>query len=322
MGRLRPLKDKGEGKVRIAIFGTGGAGGYFGAHLAQAGEDVVFIARGEHLKAIRERGLRIEMPHGEIIAKAEATDDPAQAGAADVVLVGVKTWQLANAARAMRPMIAPQTFVVPLQNGVEAATELAAVLGTGHVLGGLCGTISRLIGPGHILSLGETNFIKFGELDDQPSERVRNLRQTFERAGVKAEVPSDIQAAVWEKFIFVAPYGGVGAVTRATASEIRSLPETRRMLEQGMLEILEVSRAHRVSLPEGIIEKSMGLIDSLAPTSTTSLQRDVAAGKPSELEAWNGAVVRLGGEANVPTPLHEFIYHSLLPSELRARTGR
>jgi 2-dehydropantoate 2-reductase len=305
--------------MRIAIFGTGGAGGYFGAHLARAGEEVVFVARGEHLKAIREQGLRVETTAGEIIANSEATDDPGQVGAVDVVLVGVKTWQVTDAARAMRPMIAPQTFVVPLQNGVQAAAELAAVLGAEHVLGGLCGTISRVISPGHILSIGETNFIKFGESDNRPSERARQLQQTFERAGVKAEIPSDIQAAVWEKFIFVAPYGGIGAVTRAPAGVIRSIPETRRMLERGMREILEVARVHRVSLPEAIVEKSLGLIDSLAPNATTSLQRDISAGKPSELEAWNGAVVRLGLEADVPTPLHEFIYHSLLPSELQAR---
>jgi 2-dehydropantoate 2-reductase len=306
--------------MRIAIFGTGGAGGYFGAHLAHAGEDLVFIARGEHLRAIREQGLRVETPVGEIVAGSEATDDPTQAGVVDVVLVGVKTWQLMDAARAMRPMIGPHTFVVPLQNGVEAAVELASVLGSEHVLGGLCGTVSRVISPGHILTIGGTNFIKFGEMDNRPSERAEQLRQTFERAGVKAEVPADIEVALWEKFIFVTPYGGIGAVTRSPAGVIRSLPEIRQMLERGMREILEVARARRVSLMEGIVEKSMGLIDSMAPGSTTSLQRDIAAGKPSELEAWNGAVVRLGRAAGVPTPLHEFIYHSLLPSELRARS--
>ena len=305
--------------MRIAIFGTGGAGGYFGAHLAQAGEEVVFIARGEHLKAIHEKGLRVETTAGEIITHSDATDDPTQIDAVDVVLLGVKTWQVKDAARAMLPMIAPHTFVVPLQNGVEAAAELTTVLGAEHVLGGLCGTVSRVISPGHILSIGETNFIRFGELDNRQSARAELLRQTFERAGVKADVPADIQAAVWEKFIFVVPYGGIGAVTRAQAGVLRSLPETRQMLERGMREILEVSRARRVSLAEGIIERSMGLIDALAPNSTTSLQRDIVAGKPSELEAWNGAVVRLGRDVDVPTPLHEFIYHSLLPSELQAR---
>jgi 2-dehydropantoate 2-reductase len=305
--------------MRIAVFGTGGAGGYFGAHLARAGEEVVFIARGAHLQAIREQGLRVETTAGEFVVRSEATDDPAQAGTVDVVIVGVKTWQLTDTARAMLPMMTPQTFAVPLQNGVEAAAQLAAVLGEDRVLGGLCGTISRVTSPGHILSLGETNFIKYGELDNRRSERTERLRQTFERAGVKAEVPASIQVAMWEKFIFVTPYGGIGAVTRAPAGVIRSLPETRRMLERGMEEILSVARARQISLEDGIVEKSMGLVDSLAPNSTTSLQRDISAGKPSELEAWNGAVVRLGRETGVPTPLHEFIYHSLLPSELRAR---
>lgn len=305
--------------MRIAIFGTGGAGGYFGAHLARAGEEVIFIARGEHLQAIRERGLRVETKTGEIIARSDATDDPAQAGAVDVVLVGVKTWQVTDAARAMRPMITPHTVVVPMQNGVEAAAQLAAVLGPEHVLGGLCGTISRVVSPGHILSIGETNFIKFGELDDRRSERVERLRQAFERAGVKAEIPPNIEAAVWEKFIFVAPYGGVGAVTRVPVGVLRSVPETYGMLEKGMREILAVARARQISLADGIVEKTMALLNSLDPNATTSLQRDISTGKPSELEAWNGAVVRLGRETNVPTPLNEFIYHSLLPSERRAR---
>ncbi len=195
-----------------------------------------------------------------------------------MVLVGVKTWQVTEAARAMRPMLAPRTFVVPLQNGVEAAAQLAAVLGTERVLGGLCGTISRVTMPGRILSIGETNFIKFGELDDRRSERAEHLQQTFERAGVKAEVAPNIQTAVWEKFIFVVPYGGVGAVSRAPVGVLRTLPETRRMLERGVKEILAVARARRVSLPDGIVEKTMGLIDSLAPDSTTSLVRDISAG--------------------------------------------
>lgn len=307
--------------MRIAIFGTGGAGGYFGAQLALAGEEVVFIARGEHLQAIREHGLRIETSTGETVVRSEATDDPTSVGAVDAVLVGVKTWQVVDAAQAMKPMMTPETFVVPLQNGVEAATHLSAVLGKEHVLGGLCGTISRVVGPGRILSTGQTNFIKFGELDNYGSERAGRLREAFERAGVKAEIPSDIQAAMWEKFIFVVPYGGVGAVSRAPVGVIRSLKETRRMLEQGMKEILMVARARQISLTDGIIERTMALVDALDQSATTSLQRDIIAGKRSELEAWNGAVVRLGREAGVAVPLHEFFYHSLLPQELRARAA-
>lgn len=306
--------------MHIAIYGTGGAGGYFGAQLARAGEDVIFIARGEHLRAIRKQGLRVETDKDDIlIHPAQAADDPAQAGTVDAVLVGVKTWQVEEAARAMRPMLGPQTFVVPLQNGVEAAAHLAATLGPGPVLGGTCGTISRLVAPGHILSIGEANYVKFGELDNRPSERALRLKQAFDRAAVKAEIPPDIQVAIWEKFIFVAPYGGVGAVTRAPAGTIRTLPETRRMVEECMREILAVARAHNIALGEGSVERAMTLLDSLAPSATTSLQRDLAAGRPSELEAWNGAAVRLGREVGVETPLNQFIYYSQLPTELRAR---
>jgi 2-dehydropantoate 2-reductase len=178
--------------MRIAIFGTGGAGGYFGAHLARAGEDVIFIARGNHLQTIRTQGLRVETSKGEVVINpARATDDPTRVGVVDAVIVGVKTWQVTEAARAMQSMIGPETFVLPLQNGVEAPAQLAEVLGIDHVLGGLCGTISWIVGPGHIRSIGEANFIKFGELDKRPSERTERLRHVFEHAGVKVEVPSD-----------------------------------------------------------------------------------------------------------------------------------
>jgi 2-dehydropantoate 2-reductase len=306
--------------MRIAIFGTGGAGAYFGAHLARAGEDVVFIARGSHLQAIKTDGLRVETPAGDILVRpAQATDDPAQAGVVDAVILGVKTWQVTEAAQAMRPMIGPQTFVAPLQNGVEAASQLAAVLGPEHVLSGLCGTISQVVAPGRIRSIGEAHFIKFAELDKRPSARTERFRQVFERAGVKVEVPADIDVALWEKFLFVVSFGGVGSATRAPIGVIRTLPETRRLLDRCLAEIFVVGRARKVALPDDTVARAKAFLNSLPPGGTTSLQRDIADGKPSELEAWNGAVVRLGREAGVDAPLHEFIYNSLLPLEMRAR---
>ena len=306
--------------MRIAIFGTGGAGGYFGAQLAHGGENVVFIARGKHLEAIQARGLRVETSKGEILIQpAQATDDPTQVGVVDAVILGVKTWQVTEAAQAMQPMIGPDTVVVPLLNGVEAPSQLAEVLSKHHVLGGLCGTMSWIAGPGHIRSIGDANFIKFGELDKRPSGRAEQLRQAFERSGVRVEVPPDIDVSLWEKFLFVVSLGGVGGVTRAPVGVLRTLPETRQMLEQCVREIFAVGRARQIALSDGSVEKAMAFLDSLAAGGTTSLQRDIADGKPSELEAWNGAVVRLGREAGVATPLHEFIYHSLLPLELRAR---
>jgi len=306
--------------MRIAIFGTGGAGGYFGARLARAGEEVIFIARGDHLRAIRQDGLRVDTPGGEIrIHPARADDDPAQVGMVDAVLLGVKAWQVPEAAQAMLPMIGPETFVVPLQNGVEAPAQLAAVLGDKHVLGGLCGTLSRIVGPGHIQSIGDAHFVKFGERDNRPSCRTERLQQAFTRAGVQVEFPSDIHAALWEKFLIVTSFGGVGAVTRAPIGVLRALPETRSMLRSCMHEVFAVARVRKISLEASSVARSMSFLDSLTPSGTTSLQRDLAEGRPSELEAWNGAVVRLGREAGVHTPVHEFIYHSLLPLELQSR---
>lgn len=308
--------------MRIAVFGVGGAGGRFGAFLARAGEETVFIARGAHLSAIREHGLVVETPEGELrVRPAMATDDPARAGAVDVVLLGVKSWQVPGAARALTPLLGPDTFVVPLQNGVEAADEVAAEIGEPRVLGGLCRTLSFLVAPGRIRSLGQVHSVDFGERDNRRSERESRLLRTFEAAGIRASVPSDIHAALWQKFLFVVPVGGVGAVAQEPIGVLRSEPESRRRIFDAMREILAVGRARGVPLPDGSAEKAMEFLDSLAADGTSSLQRDIGEGRSSELEAWNGAVVRLGRAAGVPTPVHAEIYGRLLPLERRARAA-
>jgi len=306
--------------MRIAVFGAGGVGGYFGGRLAQAGEDVVFIARGDHLKAMLTHGLRVDSVKGDFMLKpVKATDDPVQAGIVDVILVGVKAWQVTNAAEAMRQMVGPETFVLPLQNGLEAPTQLAAVLGDQHVLGGLCGLSTFIVGPGHIRHAGAEPFVRFGELDNRPSDRVKRLQKVFERAGVIAKIPQDIQVALWMKFLFITAWGGVGAVTRTPLGVWRSLPETRQMAESALQEITIVAQARDITLPENAMPMTMNSYDSLPPDITSSMQRDIAEGRPSELDAQIGAVVRFGKDADVATPLHRLIYNSLLPMELRAR---
>jgi 2-dehydropantoate 2-reductase len=306
--------------MRIAVFGTGAVGGYFGGRLAQAGEDVVFIARGEQLRAMLMHGLRVDSIKGDFLVKpVHATDNPDEAGKVDVVLVGVKAWQVPEAAEAMRPLIGPKTFVLPLQNGLEAPAQLAAALGNQHVLGGLCGLFCYVVGPGHIRHGGTEPFVKFGELDDRPSDRVKRLQEVFMRAGVTADIPPDIQVALWMKFLFITVWSGVGAVTHAPVGIWRSLPKTREMAEQGLNEIMAVARARGIVLPGDAMQKTIAMFDGLAPQSTSSMQRDVLEGRPSELEAQIGAVVRLGREVGIAIPLHSFIYHSLLPLELQAR---
>ena len=306
--------------MRIAILGAGSVGGYFGGRLSQAGEDVVFIARGEHLNAMLTDGLRVDSINGDFTVKpVQATDDPSIIGKADMVLVGVKAWQVPEAAEAMKPMIGSETFILPMQNGLEAPTQLNEILGEQHVLGGLCGLFCYVEGPGHIVHAGTDPFVKFGELDNHRSQRVEQLLDLFKRAGVNAEIPPDIHAAMWMKFLFITVWSGMGAVTRAPVGIWRSLPETRRMAELSLQEIIAVATARGISLPEDASQTIMAMYDGLVPQSTASLQRDVMEGRPSELGAQIGAVVRFGQEADVATPQHTFIYSSLLPMELRAR---
>ena len=305
--------------MKIAIFGTGGVGGYFGGRLAQAGEDVTFIARGEHLRTIQVNGLRVDSIKGDFkIQPALATDDPTQVGEVDVVILGVKTWQVPESALAMRPMIGERTYVVPLQNGVDTPEQFASVLGSEHVLGGICKISAFITGPGHIRHAGIEPYIAFGELDNLPSERVERLRIAFERAGVVVEVPADIHVTMWEKFLFIAAISGVGAVTRATVDVVREIPGTRQMLEAAMQEIFAIAQSRGVNLPGDIVAKTMSFIDGLQSGVTASMQRDIIYGRPSELESQHGAVVRMGLEEGVPTPVNAFLYQALIPQELQA----
>lgn len=306
--------------MRIAIYGAGGTGGYFGGRLAQSGEDVVFIARGQHLRAITNNGLKVDSIKGDFVVQpARATESPAEAGEVDVVLLGVKAWQVPEAAEAMRPMIGPETVVLPTQNGVEAAAQLEAALGRRNVLGGVAKIISFIAAPGHIKHIGAEPFLAFAELDKVPSDRTERIRRMFEKAGVLAQVPADIHAAIWDKFLMVAAWGGVGAVTRVPIGVVRQVDGSRRLLKRAMEEIFDVARSRQIQVPEKAVEKALSFIDALPEGATNSLQRDIAEGKPSELEEWSGAVVRLGREADVQTPVNDVIYNALLPLELQAR---
>lgn len=307
--------------MKVAIVGAGGVGGYFGGRLAQAGEDVVFIARGEHLRAITSRGLRVDSINGDFcVDPARATDDPATVGKVDYILVAVKTWQLQEAIETMRPMVGKKTAIVPLLNGVEAPDQLSRVFGAGRVLGGLCSVISMVAGPGHVSHVGVDPVITFGELNQRPSDRGERLRDAFSRTeGVQAKIPEDIHVAMWKKFLFITPWGGLGALTRAPAGVTRSLPETRALLEHAMEEIYLLAQARKVAMERESIDQAMAFIDNLPYESTASMQRDIVAGRPSEIDAQNGTVVRLGKEAGVATPVNGMIYSSLLPLEMLAR---
>jgi 2-dehydropantoate 2-reductase len=306
--------------MRIAVVGAGGVGGYFGGKLAAAGEDVTFIVRGKSLEALRTNGLRVDSIRGDFhLAKVNATDDAATVGPVDIVLMCVKAWQVPEATASILPLLGDDTAVVPLENGMEAPEQIAAIAGRAHAAGGLCAIVAFKVAPGHIRHLSADPFVMFGELDNHRSARLERLCDAFVRAGVSAEIPPDIHRSMWSKFLFIAPMSGIGAVTRVPLGVWRSMPETRELAERAVREIIALAAARGASLPDDAFERTMQRYDGLTADATTSLQRDVMEGKPSELDAQLGAVVRMAAESGVDVPVCDFIYRCLLPQERAVR---
>lgn len=306
--------------MKITIIGTGGVGGYFGGRLALAGNDVTFVARGEHYNAIAQNGLKVKSTLGEFTikpAKVVKTLDEAVLNC-DLVLVCTKAWQVAEVAQQISPFIGTDTMVLPLQNGVLAAEELANHLTTKNVVGGLCRIFSKIEGPGVISHFGADPTLVFGELDHSTSERCAWLKYTFENAGFTNIWSENIHTDLWKKFLMICS-SALLAVTKTNYGQLRSIPETRDLLEEMYTEIYNVGISSGIKLPTDIVEKTMKAVDSFPPESTSSLTRDIWDGKPSELEYQNGTVVKLGKKHGVETPVNRFIYHTLLPMEQKAR---
>jgi 2-dehydropantoate 2-reductase len=255
-----------------------------------------------------------------MVRPAHATDRPAEVGHVDAVLVCVKAWQVPEAAAELGPLLGPETFVVPLQNGVEAADQLAAAVGSARVVGGLCRLLSYVAGPGRVRHAGVAPVVELGERAGGKSARVEALRSAFASAkGVEVRTPADIEVAAWEKFLFIAPFGAVGAVTRMPAGVVRGVPETRELLRAAMQEVFALAGARGVGLDGAAVERTMRYVDGLPGETTASMQRDILEGRPSELEQQTGTVVRFGRASSVAVTVNECLYRSLLPAELRAR---
>jgi 2-dehydropantoate 2-reductase len=310
--------------MRIVVIGAGGAGGLLGALLARSGAEVAFVARGEQLRALQDRGLRVTSPLGSFhTGPLQASEDPAQLGKADLVLVAVKTWQVCAVAPRLKPLLREGTLVVPVQNGVEASDELAEALGEGPVLGAALHVLSRIEAPGAVLHEGGTPRLTLGARRSSQvgRDRLIALCEAFRRAGVDAQVADDIDAVLWEKLLFVEPLGSVGAVARAEVGALRGIPETRALLVAAMAEIAAVARGRKAGIAPDAVEDALARIDKLPAAARTSMSRDIAEGRPSELQEQTGAVVRVGKLCRVPTPVHEFLLAALLPQEKRARAG-
>jgi 2-dehydropantoate 2-reductase len=288
--------------------GAGGLGGYFGARLAAAGNDVAFVARGAHLAAIRQNGLRVESARGDLhLHDLVATDDPATLAPADVVIIAVKLWDTEAAAEAVKPLVRPGTAVVSFQNGVGKDDVLTRILGRGAVIGGV-GQIGVVIAsPGVIRHTGTMAKLTFGELDNARTPRVQALLDACTAAGIDAEIATDINLAIWEKFAFLVPMSACTASMRSTIGPIRANPQTRAFLFDITREVVAVGRALGIGLAEDFAEQRMAMVETLPPQMTASMQGDLARGNRLELPWLSGTVVELGKQVGVPTPLNRAV---------------
>jgi 2-dehydropantoate 2-reductase len=309
--------------MKIAVIGAGGVGGYFGGRLAQAGHDVTFLARGATLDALRANGLRVDSILGDFVVNpVNATDEPGEIGKVDAVLMAVKSWQIPDAAARIAPLLGADTMVVPLENGIDAPDVLSSIVGRQHVLGGLCAIVSFVVAPGHIRHAASEPMVMFGELDHSRSDRAERLRDAFASANVHVEVPPDIHRSMWSKFLFIAPLSGIGALTRVPVGVWRADEDIRRIVTQALQEVVALAQARGIDLGgDDAIRRTWERYDAMAPESTSSMQRDIVDGKPSELDAQLGAIVRLAKEHGVDATVSAMIYHALLPQERNARNA-
>lgn len=306
--------------MRFGVMGTGSVGGYFGGLLARGGLDVRFIARGRHLEALRTRGLEIESvePGNFTVSDALFTDDPAEAGVCDVILLCVKTTANEEAIPAIRPMVGAETVIITLQNGIDNPDRLALEYGREHVMGGAAYVFAQLLGPGRVRQTAGARRIVFGELGGGLSERGRRILSAFRSAGINAELSENIVVELWTKFVFICGLSGMTALTRSPIGEILSYEGTARMMREVMREVYDVGRAKGIGFPEGTLERCFEFLKRQDPSGKGSLCHDLEAGRRLEIDALCGMASKLGKEVGVPTPLNDYLFHTLKLADLKA----
>ena len=305
--------------MRIAIMGSGGVGGYYGGLLAKAGQELTFIARGAHLQAIRDKGLHVKSVHGDFtVSPVKATDRPGEIGAVDLVLVATKTYHTEEAAQAIKPLIGDNTVVISLQNGIDAAERIGSAVGMERMLGGATWLSAAIEAPGRIGQYSQFRRIALGELDGRITPRAQAVASAFATTPAVVELVPNIRQMLWTKFVFISAISALGGLTRVSMGEYRHVPEAREVLAQAMAEVAAVAQACGVALDADIVAKTLSFIDAAAPDMRPSMQRDLEAGRMSELESLIGVVVRLGRERGVPTPVMRLAYALLKPAHLKA----
>jgi 2-dehydropantoate 2-reductase len=298
--------------MRIAIMGAGGVGGYYGARLAAAGEEVHLIARGAHLAAIREGGLHLDSHDGAVCARpASATDDAAEVGPVDLVIFAVKLWDTEEAALACRPLIGPGTAVISGQNGITAEDMLARILDPEHVMGGVSFIFAAIEAPGRIRQTGPSHTLIFGEMDGTRSPRAEAIASVCRRAGLDHELSTEIEREMWKKFVYLVGLSGMTALTRSPVGAVRADPDTRALLSAAMAETAAVGRVRGAPVPDDVVESRMAVADSLPPDSRSSMLNDLERGNRLELPWLGGTVARLGAELGVETPVNRFVAAAL-----------
>lgn len=299
--------------MKIAMFGSGGVGGYYGARLQQAGEEVTFIARGAHAEAMRRDGLRIRSEAGDALLKpVRVLEEPAQAGVQDLVIVAVKLWDSESAARALAPMAGPDTAVVSLQNGVDKDEVLTRQLGQDKVLGGVTHVFAVISSPGVIQHTGKLARVTIGELGGGRTERLERIGGALRKAGIEVIVSDDIRRVTWEKFVFLTALSGLTALTRKPVGEVRAHPATRALLLDALRETAQLARAEGARLDQGLPDQQLAAIDGLNPAMLSSMAQDLLRGNRLELEWLSGAVVRRAQKLGVPVPVHRAIHAALV----------
>lgn len=300
--------------MRIAVMGAGGVGGYFGARLAQAGHDVAFVARGRHLDAMRAQGLRVRSALGDVhVPRPTVGDDPASLGVRDVVLFAVKLWDTESAAAALRPLLGPDSAVVPLQNGVESVERIGAVVGAAHVMGGVAYIAAKIAEPGVIEHTGTMARLQFGALAPSQRAAVEALLAACKGAGVDAEIAADIRKALWMKFVFLVALSGMTAATRQPIGAIRADADMRATFEASMRETCALARARGVALPEDFVTDRMRFGDGLPAEMKASMAHDLEAGNRLEAPWLSGAVARMAKEAGLAAPVNATLYAAVKP---------
>jgi 2-dehydropantoate 2-reductase len=299
--------------MRMAVMGTGAIGGYVGARLAAGGARVTFIARGRHLAAIRQRGLVVQSPLGDVhVDPAPATDDPAAVGEVDVVLLGTKLYDVDAAARAIAPMVGAETAVLCVQNGVDATDMVARLYGRHHVVGGVVMINGEITAPG-VIRHNALNRLTVGELDGRPSARLERFVAAANAAGIETTSSRDIRLEIWRKFLILAPMAALSAMTRVELARIRRQEETWRLAAQGMREVVAVANAGGIGLTEEDVQRTLAVVESMPATWKASLAVDLEQGRRLEVDWLSGAVCRLGQASGIATPFHDLALGVLKP---------